>query len=375
MTSHPLWNLSLSSRLGLLRAGTIRIAFLYPKPDVGTFRYRCFNPVQAINGGSPSHSASYFFLSDLKAIEDLSEFADVLVVVRTPYDAPLDRLYRKFRHRGKKIYFDIDDLVFTPDFAALVAANLGYQLEGEHLNQWTAFMTNIGKALRNADAVTTTHKFLAERIADVTNSPVHIFPNSLNAEQLEVSRAIASDQGRQGALRIAYFSGSPSHSLDFEVARQGITSFLRKSPDSTLSVVGHLEIPQELRSLGNRVTSLPFMDFLEMQKVMGNYDVSIVPLQNSMFTHSKSELKYFEAAAASTITLASHSPLFSKVISPGVTGMLAKPDCWASSLHFLETMTIADRESMATAARKHAVETYSPKALLPHLNAIFAREN
>lgn len=371
MSNHPLWNLSLAARLALLKPGTERIAFLYPKPDVGTFRYRAFNPVEAINHHSTNHSASYFFLSDLRAIDDLSEFADVLVVVRTPFDAPLERLYRKFRHHGKKIYFDIDDLVFNPEFAPLVAANLGYQLEGEQLNQWTAFMTNIGKALSRADAVTTTHSFLADRIAEFTDNPVHVFSNSLNAAQLEVSSRLSSDQGTQGSLRIAYFSGSPSHSLDFDVARHGITRFLQESPDSSFTVVGHLELPAELRSLGSRVRSLPFMDFLAMQELLGRCDVNIVPLQRSVFTHSKSELKYFEAAAASTITLASASPLFSEVITQGTNGMIAQPDEWASALHSFSAMDLTERTSMAQAAKEHAETRYSPSALFSQLDAIF----
>lgn len=371
MTNHPLWNLSLAARLGLLKPGTQRIAFLYPQPDVGTFRYRAFNPVDAINNHSTQKSASYFFLSDLRAIDDLSALADVLVVVRVPFDGPLERLYRKFRHQGKKIYFDIDDLVFNPEFAPLVAANLGFQLEGEQLNRWTDFMTNIGKALSRADAVTTTHSFLAERIREFTSNPVHVFSNSLNAAQLEVCSRLSSDQGRQGSLRIAYFSGSPSHSLDFEVARHSITRFLQKSPDSSFTVVGHLELPSELRALGSRVRSLPFMDFLAMQEVLGACDVNIVPLQRSVFTHSKSELKYFEAAAASTITLASRSPLFSQVVTHGTNGMLANADEWAEALHALSAMDVSDRFSMAQAAKDHAEATYSPSALLSQLEAIF----
>ena len=372
MTNHPLWNLSLAARLGLLKPGTQRIAFLYPQPDVGTFRYRAFNPVDAINNHSAQKSASYFFLSDLRAIDDLSTFADVLVVVRVPFDGPLERLYRKFRHQGKKIYFDIDDLVFNPEFAPLVATNLGYhQLEGDHLNQWTAFMTNIGKALSKADAVTTTHSFLAERIREFTDNPVHIFSNSLNAAQLEVCSRLSSNQGRQGSLRIAYFSGSPSHSLDFDVARHGITRFLHESPDSSLTVVGHLELSSELRALGSRVSSLPFMDFLAMQELLATCDVNIVPLQRSVFTHSKSELKYFEAAAASTITLASRSPLFSQVITHGANGMLANADEWAEVLHDLSALDVANRSSIAQAAKDHAEATYSPSALLTQLEAIF----
>ena len=135
MSAHALWSHSLAERIGMLKDGTTRVAYLAPKPEYGTFRYRCFNPVDVINRRSHKLSASYFFYSDLETLDNLAEYADVLVVSRCPHDAPLDRLYRRFRNHGKRILFDIDDLVFDTRYATLVASNLGYLLEEEELNQ------------------------------------------------------------------------------------------------------------------------------------------------------------------------------------------------------------------------------------------------
>jgi glycosyltransferase involved in cell wall biosynthesis len=363
MTSHPLWSASLPERLRALKAGTQRVAFISAKPDVGTFRYRCFNPVEAINSHSTTLSASYFFLSDLATLDDLSEFADVLVVSRIPYDAPLDRLYRRFRNRGRQVLFDIDDLVVDARYAALVAANLRYQLEGEDLNQWTAFLSNIGRAMRDADQVITTTHFLAERIRELTPTPVHVIPNTLNAHQIAISESLTSNQGAEDALRIAYFSGSPSHALDFAVAQTGIADFLRHSPGSTFTVVGHLDVPDDLAQLSSQVVRQPFMDFLDMQTLLASVDVSIVPLQNSAFTHSKSELKYFEAAAVSTLTLASRSPVFSDAISHGVNGFLAEDYQWRSVLEDIASLGVSQRHVIANNARTHALAHYSPEIL------------
>jgi glycosyltransferase involved in cell wall biosynthesis len=375
MASHPLWNQNLLERVQLLKAGTTRVAFIYPTPDLGTFRYRCFNPVSAINDRDADLSASYFFLSDVEIIDDLSDLADVLVVVRTPYDGRLDRLYRKFRHRNKPIYFDIDDLVFDPQYATLVASNLNYELEGEELNQWTAFMANINRALREADQVTTTNDYLAARIREVTRAPVHVFPNSLNTWQIERSTQVPEDQGQEGQLRIAYFSGSATHALDFTVAQSALAAFLRSSPGSTFTLVGRLALPAELKALGDQVRVLPFMDFLAMQELLGTFDLNIVPLQGSAFTHSKSDLKYFEAAAVSTLTLASHNPVFSDAISHGSRGFLAKPDEWFDSFVAIAALKPSERQIIAAAAKSHALAHYSPEALFASMSTIFSQGN
>lgn len=375
MTSHALWNQNLLERMQLLKAGTTRVAFVYPTPDFGTFRYRCFNPVSAINARGAELSASFFFLSDLEIIDDLSDLADVLVVVRSPYDGRLDRLYRKFRHRNKPIYFDIDDLVFHPQYATLVASNLNYELEGEELNQWTAFMANIHRALSEADAVTTTNDYLAARIREVTSAPVHVFPNSLNAWQIDRSTKVPEDQGTAGQLRIAYFSGSSTHALDFTVAQSALAAFLRSSPGSTFTLVGRLALPVELTALGDQVRVLPFMDFLAMQELLGTFDLNIVPLQGSAFTHSKSDLKYFEAAAVSTLTLASHNPVFSDAIAHGSRGFLAKPDEWFDSFVSIAALEPSQRHLIAAAAKEHALAHYSPQALSASMSVIFSQGN
>ena len=59
---------------------------------------------QALNNGSKEVSASYFYLSDLQHIENLADYADSLVIFRTPYDTDVDRVMTRFRRAGKKVF-------------------------------------------------------------------------------------------------------------------------------------------------------------------------------------------------------------------------------------------------------------------------------
>ena len=375
MSTHALWSHTLPERLGMLKKGTIRVAYLAPKPEYGTFRYRCFNPVDAINHHSAELSASYFFYSDLVTLENLADYVDVLVVSRCPHDAPLDRLYRRFRNQGKKILFDIDDLVFDTRYATLVASNLGYLLEGKELNQWTAFISNIGTALRASDGVITTNPYLAERISDVTSLPVLVAPNTFNEAQREASNAaLAVTKPQHKGLHLGYFSGSPSHSLDFAVVASQLSSFLQESRDSRLTIVGHLEVPHELDHVRERITTEPFMDFLSMQSLLRRIDLNIVPLQDSPFTWSKSELKYFEAALVETPTLASATPVFHDAIRHGVTGYLAGSTQWLETLHQIESQGTESLASAGQATRSSVLTSYSPEALADKLDGILGKQ-
>ena len=375
--AHEPWNLSLRQRLGLLKAGTHRVAYFAPKPDAASFRYRCYNMSQALNSGSNTVSASYFFLSDLDHVDNLADYADSLVVFRTPYDTDIDRVMTRFRRAGKKVFFDIDDLVFDVRFAPLVTSNLNYKLWGKDIDQWFAFISNIGACLRLCGHVITTNSYIAERVQEFANVPVTVIPNFVNDEQLAVSQPLFDAQkypeGR--GLKIGYFSGSHSHAKDFAVAQSGIMEFLRESPHSTLTLLGHLELPSELVALGERIITKPFMSFLQLQSAISEVDVNLAPLQSSPFTFSKSELKFFESAIVGTLTVASPTPVFSHAISDGENGFLAGASQWNYTLSAIDRLSAADKEKIAQRARDDALASYSPSAIQEDLEALFWARN
>lgn len=378
MTTFEPWQKPLRERLGVLSSETHRVAYFAPKPDSGSFRYRCYNMAQAINEHSSSLSASYFFLSDLAHIRDLSEFADTLVVFRTPYDTDIHRLITQFVRKGKRVLFDIDDLVFDTAYAPLVTSNLNYKLWGKDIDQWFAFIANIGACMKLCDEVITTNPFLQEKALEYSGLPVSVIPNFFNNEQLEASRtpeAVKELPSRSEGLQLGYFSGSQSHAKDFAVASAEIANFLTSSPHSSLTVIGHLDIPPELSNLQAQISHKPFLSFVDLQSAVAQVDVNLVPLQMSPFTFSKSELKYFEAALVKTLTLASPTPLFSKVIRDNLTGFLAPAGQWHRKLREIEELSMARRNKIATAAYDHTLADYSPGAIASRLEKLLNPRN
>ena len=372
------WDLTLRQRLGLLKPDTHRVAYFAPKPDSGSFRYRCYNTSQAINSTMSPVSASFFYRSDLDHLDDLPSLADSLVVFRTPYDTDIDRLITDFKRAGKKVYFDIDDLVFDVQFAPLVTSNLNYKLSGKDIDQWFAFIANIGACLNLCDEAITTNSFLAQRIKDFAHVPVTVIPNFVNDEQLEISDFLRPDKNfsRSGnGLALGYFSGSHSHAKDFDVAQTGVLEFLKKSPQSTLTVLGHLELTPALQELGTQVIRKDFVDFLELQREIFMVDVNLIPLQMSPFTFSKSELKFFEAGFVETISLATPTPLYGEIIDSGVNGFLSNAAQWHSKLLEIQFLTIEQRVHVAQQARTTAESLFSPQAIRDRLITLFASED
>jgi glycosyltransferase involved in cell wall biosynthesis len=328
---------------------------------------------QALNHGSTAASASYFYLTDLKHLDNLADFADSLVIFRSPYDTDVDRVITRFRRAGKKVFFDVDDLIFDSRFAPLVTSNLNYELFGKEIAAWFSFISNVGSALSLCDHVITTNSYIAERVKEFAGLPVSVVPNFINQEQRTVSDKLfeARNPKTGPGLSIGYFSGSHSHAKDFAVAEKGIVDFLQESPSSTLTLLGHFDLTDGLEKVRNQIVRKPFMNFMELQSAIADVDVSLSPLQSSPFTFSKSELKFFEAAVVGTVTVATPTPVFTQAINHEVSGYLSGASQWSEQLHTIAALTSAQRDSITREARTSALQNYTGEALATTIEALF----
>jgi len=108
--------------------------------------------------------------------------------------------------------------------------------------------------------------------------------------------------------------------------------------------------------------------------VLRRIDLNIVPLQDSPFTWSKSELKYFEAALVETPTLASSTPVFHDAINHGVTGYLADSTQWLDTLHRIESRGPDVLKAVGEKAKTSVLAPYSPEALAEKLGGILGKQ-
>ena len=367
------WDLSLAERLALLKPGTKRIAYFSELPDAASFRYRCYNMAQAINNHVDGYSASFFFLSDLEAMDDLADYADALVLSRTRYDGRVHRLIDSVRARGHTVYSDIDDLVFSPQHAGLVARSLDHPTEGKVIDSWFAFLSRVNETLRLSDEVIVSTPHLAGLVAQQFDKPIHTMSNFLNDEQLAVVGSLGPRKYDlpDGRLRLGYFSGSNSHKLDFETMAPALANLLDRDRSIEFVIAGHLDLPEVLQPHSDRIKRLAFMNILELQKAMADVDVNVVPLQHNDFTHSKSELKFFEAAIVGTPTIASAAPVFEAAIDHGVNGLLVKDHDWDQAFANLSALSAPKRVAMGEAARESALRLFTPDSMSSSLQHTF----
>ncbi|EUC14701.1 glycosyltransferase family 1 protein [Paraburkholderia hospita] len=331
------WDISLHERMRMLASGKRRVAYFYEAPNNSTFRYRAYNMAQVLNDDKNRDiSASFFFLQDWARIDEIADLADVLVICRSRYCNRLNQLVMKFRLLGKRILFDIDDFVFDTSYAHLIMNTLDEDVEDAgRWDYWFSYIGRLGAALKMCDGAITTNHYLAEKIATFSGLQVGVVPNFMNKEQLDYSDALfkhkqASAFARDDKIHLGYFSGSPSHKLDYAIIVPALEVLLAANPQIELTVVGYIDAGANLSKFGDRVKRQPFHDYVNLQRVISRVEFNLMPLQANAFTNSKSELKYFEAAVVGAISVASPSYTYAGAIRDGENGYLAQAHEWLS---------------------------------------------
>jgi len=333
-------NATFDERLVALTSRARRIAYYYDKPDTSTFRYRVLNMVQALaawpEGGI---SASWFSRRDLGEMHRFIDRADALVICRALYTSAIDRMVTRAKARRIPVLFDCDDLVFDPGYVPLLMQSLDVDPNhDESLQYWFARIARHGAVMRLCDRAIATNPFLAEKMESSTGDMrCHVIPNFLHDVQQAVSAelyAAKRDSGfhSDGTITIGYFSGSPTHDRDFAVVASALRRLMDHDGRIRLRVVGFLNSRDQLEKYGSRVEFHAVQDPLNLQRLIAETEINIAPLQNNLFTNCKSELKYFEAAIAGTLTVATPTYSFTRAIVDGENGFLARAFEWDAKL-------------------------------------------
>lgn len=336
--SEPWEGESLDDRLAVLTGPAPRVAWFCESPNSVSFRYRVFNLIEAVRSGPRPLSATWFEMADLEPLLQRLGQLETLVLSRVRYCERIAWLVAAAKSQGVRVLFECDDLVFDTRYTHLVYDTLAQGPDyGAPWDWWFALIGRTEAAARLCDGGITTNAFLAARLAEVVAGPVTVVPNFMNHHQLAVSeQLLVAKQSRSFVadqpLTIGYFSGTPTHSHDFAIVQQPLARLLHGDPDVRLRIVGCLDHLGPLADFHDRLECLPFHDWLNLQRLIAEVDINIAPLQDNAYTNAKSPLKFFEAAAVGTWTVASPTMTFRDAIRDPGLGRLAAVGDWNNAL-------------------------------------------
>lgn len=256
---------------------------------------------------------------------------DVLVMQRLgPPGMPepdVETLVRSLKAAGTRLWYDLDDNLLDTHPEGLVDSIIAGR------RRLIRFL------LRRADRVTVSTAALSDRVRHL-NPRVTVLPNAVDERRLPTSappRPPKTATMPASCIKIGYF-GTLTHTRDVMAVAgplRAALSCLRGGP--TLVLCG-ISPDVRVASLFDGVApieTLPvtgdYESFVRMMLHQADWDVGLAPLAAGEFESAKSDIKFLEYAAFGIPGLYSTHPAYATV-RHGVTGMLAAPEQWASTL-------------------------------------------
>ena len=167
VNSEP-WNISLKERLKILTSAKLQgkkiAAMIYLRADSSTFRYRCYNIMQATQF-SDSWQSVYFFANEIEFVKAQINLFDILVLTRLKWTHAVEELAMTARKINILVLFDVDDLICDLRQLKLITNTLNVHFSGEvDYDFWFGDLSRYEQSAYLADGFITTNDFLGKKI-------------------------------------------------------------------------------------------------------------------------------------------------------------------------------------------------------------------
>jgi GT2 family glycosyltransferase/glycosyltransferase involved in cell wall biosynthesis len=293
----------------------------------------------------------------------------VVVLFRLPWSGRVDAIVTRAREAGVPVAFDVDDLVFDPVLLEAMPFRERFTVEAWHALYGQQAL-DLRRTVEVCDLFIGSTPALAEHAARLgKRAAVH--PNVVPSAYLSRGALLAP---LGAALRphptLGYFAGSNTHDEDLASITPALLRVFEAVPTARLLVGGYVELGVPLARQGHRVLRLPYMHWQDYACAFAACHANLAPQAvRNPFTDAKSALKFFEAGAFHTPTVATPVREMARAIEHGVSGFLASTeDEWVQTM-----ITALDAETSARmgAQARRATETHhSEQAVRGRLRAL-----
>lgn len=337
-----------------------RIVFLYSVRQNITNRYRIFALLPELERLGWDVCA----LDERHASPAILAGADIVSLCRMEWSERLLDLIEGARACGARIVYDTDDLLH--DYMAFTQSEY-FRRDPKRANALYRMSAGCRAVMAMADGFTLSTAPLAASVA-AFGKPAAVIANTLSSDLL-AEYGMPPPRPEGGPVRIAYLSGTATHSRDFEECHAALDAVLARMPEAELHIVGPLKLPDMGHAA--QIHRHGLMPYAAMHDFLRGMDINLAPLAPGAFNDAKSELKIFEAALHGVPTVASPTAGHRGAITSGVNGVLAATsEDWQEALLRL-VRDRAWRQTLGEAAYAQIVPQYRAAEQAARLAAFF----
>jgi glycosyltransferase involved in cell wall biosynthesis len=298
---------------------------------------------------------------DTEACFSAAATATQAILYRVPGTPEILHLIDTLRALQVPLAWEVDDLIF--DEASYRRNSNLAELSPELRRTVLAGVALYRAALLAARRAIASTPELAQAMREAGVAEVAVVENALDAETLAAAAQIRANRAPHDGVLIAYGSGTKTHDADFRQAAPALLRLLAAHPDTRLRIIGDLTLPAGFEAFANRIDQLPMVPYARYLALLGEADISIAPLEPSLFNDAKSNIKFLEAAILGLPSVCSPRAQFSRVIANGANGVLADDDdAWFTALDALAG-DAALRTRLGAAALRDVLRRYAPEAI------------
>lgn len=246
---------------------------------------------------------------------------DAIVIYRCRFMGKLPAFVAEAKRHGIPVLYDIDDYIFNYD----VIKDLPF-MEDDEYKDFDVYAEGIHRCMEQSDGIIVSTNYLQQAVKNVFPlKPVYVNRNVASAEMLILSAKAQHKKDRTGKrLVLGYFSGSNTHSRDFEQIAELLLSFLKKHTNACLKIVGCLELPQSFGQVQDQIIREGFMEWQKLPESIAQVDINLMPLEDTLFHKCKSENKWLEAALVRVPTIGSWNEEIAGATKPGENILLCR---------------------------------------------------
>lgn len=325
----------------------LALAYIHPD-DGGCTYYRVDLPMETIRMKEAAKVVRLTAADNPDQITKALEPVDAIVFPR-PADEKMVYNIERLHELGKKAIVDFDDDMWrvsplSPHYEEFGTKNASYVWpDGKVMMLWEDGKTinlednenrlrYIEETVAAADLVTVTTDTLAD-IYRKLNPKIAVLPNCVDCtiwKKLPFQR-------RNHSIRL-YWSGGSSHFEDMTLLSDVFPIIMKRYPQVTLVIMGHLfkgtvkNLPEDRIEFHQWVPTSAY----PYKSASLDIDISLVPLQDTVFNRSKSAIKFIEQSALSTPSVVSLVSPYQELIA-GDNGVFVDntTDAWVEGISTL----------------------------------------
>ena len=256
-----------------------------------------------------------------------------LVIYRCRYMEKLPAFMEEAKKHNVPILYDIDDYIYDYDSIK----ELPFMKDDEY-KDFDEYSGLIRKCMDESDKIIVSTENLAATVRKhMPDKPVYVNRNVASAEMLIYSTlAQRKKRVNKKEVVLGYFSGSNTHSADFELISDLLLEFMKTHPNVYLKIVGCLELSAGFNGVSDRILREGFMPWQQLPCAIASVDINLMPLEDTLFHRCKSENKWMEAALVRVPTIASYNDEMELATKDGENIILCRNnDDWNSGLEKL----------------------------------------